>query len=145
MSITHRTSSNRLKTSSYKKTSVWCPLIQGSVHFCAHQTCHQYHHEAIRRRSRAPQKNILVCEEHHQPAGVCLTSTYFIFQGRYFEQQEGAAMGSPICPIVTNVYFEEFENKAINLAPQPPFSGEDLWMTHAPSSSHPRGQVSLNI
>ena len=50
----------------------------------------------------------------------CLTSTYFIFQGRYFEQQEGAAMGSPISPIVTNLYMENFANKAINSAPQLP-------------------------
>ena len=49
----------------------------------------------------------------------CLTSTYFIFQGRYFEQKEGAAIGSPISPIVANLYMEEFVNKAINSAPQP--------------------------
>ena len=68
----------------------------------------------------------------------CLTSTCFIFQGRYFEQQEGAAMGSPISSIVANLYMEEFETKAINSAPQPPFSGEDLWMTPLPSSSDPK-------
>ena len=51
----------------------------------------------------------------------CLTSTYFIIQDRYFEHQEGASMTSPISPIVANLYMEEFETKAINSAPQPPF------------------------
>ena len=47
-------------------------------------------------------------------------------------------MGSPISSIVANLYMEEFETKAINSAPQPPISGEDLWMTPLLSSSHPR-------
>ena len=50
----------------------------------------------------------------------CLTSTYFIFQGKFYEQQEGAAMGSPISPIVANLYMEKFEQLAINTAPHPP-------------------------
>ena len=50
----------------------------------------------------------------------CLTSTYFIFQGRFFEQQEGAAMGFPLSPIVANLYMEKYENQAINTTPQPP-------------------------
>ena len=53
----------------------------------------------------------------------CLKSTYFTFQQSYFEQQEGAAMGSPISPIVANLYMEDFEVKAINVSPQPPY----LW------------------
>ena len=44
----------------------------------------------------------------------------FHFPGQVFEQQEGAAMGSPISPIVANLYMEQFENQAINTAPQPP-------------------------
>ena len=75
----------------------------------------------------------------------CLTSKYFIFWGRFYEQQEGAAMGSPIGPIVANLYMEKFEQQAINTAPHPRFSGEDLWMTPSPSCSHPIRQVSWNI
>ena len=32
----------------------------------------------------------------------CLRSTYFTYQGKHYEQLEGAAMGSPISPIVAN-------------------------------------------
>ena len=30
----------------------------------------------------------------------CLRSTYFTYRGKFYEQVEGAAMGSPISPIV---------------------------------------------
>ena len=50
----------------------------------------------------------------------CLKTTYFQFQGRFFEQLQGAAMGSPISPIVANLYMEDFENKAINTTECPP-------------------------
>ena len=49
----------------------------------------------------------------------CL-STYFTFKARFYEQQEGAAMGSPISPIVANLYMEDLENKAIQSAQNPP-------------------------
>ena len=50
----------------------------------------------------------------------CLNNTSFIFQGRYFEQTEGAAMGSPLSPIIANIYMEAFEKQAISTAPHPP-------------------------
>ena len=43
-----------------------------------------------------------------------LKTTYFQFQGRFDEQLHGAAMGSPIRPIVANLYMEDFETKAIS-------------------------------
>ena len=50
----------------------------------------------------------------------CLRSTYFVFQGEYYEQLEGAAMGSPLSPIIANMYMEEFEIRALSTSPNPP-------------------------
>ena len=59
----------------------------------------------------------------------CLKNTYFSFQGQFFEQVEGAAMGSPVSPIVANLYMEYLEQKALSTAPHPPGSGAGMWMT----------------
>ena len=50
----------------------------------------------------------------------CLKNTYFSFQGQFYEQVEGAAMGSPVSPIVANSYMEYLEQKALSTAPHPP-------------------------
>ena len=50
----------------------------------------------------------------------CLTNTYFSFQGKLYEQKEGAAMGSPISPIVANIFMEDFENRALATSPCTP-------------------------
>ena len=49
-----------------------------------------------------------------QLLNLCPNSTYFLFQGQYYVQREGSAMGSPVCTIVANMYMEEFEKKALN-------------------------------
>ena len=46
----------------------------------------------------------------------CLKNTYFSFQGQFFEQVEGAAMGSPVSPIVANLYMEYLEQKSLGTA-----------------------------
>ena len=50
----------------------------------------------------------------------CLKTIYFQFQGSFYEQINGAAMGSPISPIVVNLFMEDFEVKAIQTAKNPP-------------------------
>ena len=47
----------------------------------------------------------------------CLTNTYFLFQGKYYEQVQGAAIGSPIIPLIANLFMEEFEVKALSYCP----------------------------
>ena len=53
----------------------------------------------------------------------CLTSTYFTYQGKFYEQTEGTAMGSPISPIVANLFMEDLEIKALATSPHQP----SLW------------------
>ena len=54
---------------------------------------------------------------------LCLHSTFFRFQGKFFEQTDGAAMGSPLSPIIANLVMEHIEEKAIASAPLQP----SLW------------------
>ena len=52
--------------------------------------------------------------------GFCLHNTYFSFQNKFYEQVEGAPMGSPVSPIVANLYMKCFERKALRSAINPP-------------------------
>ena len=49
----------------------------------------------------------------------CLKNTYFLFQGKFYEQVQGAAIGSPITPLIANLFREEFEIKALSSCPHP--------------------------
>ena len=45
---------------------------------------------------------------------ICLKSTYFQYNQTIYSQTEGAAMGSPVSPIVANLFMEWFEVQAID-------------------------------
>ena len=51
---------------------------------------------------------------------VCLNTTYFSYKGTLYQQKQGAAMGSPISPIIANIYMESFEQQALETAKNPP-------------------------
>ena len=72
----------------------------------------------------------------------CLKNTYFSFQGQFFEQVEGVAMGSPVSPIVANLYMEYLEQKALSTAPHPLGFGTGLWMTPLLSTRKPINKAS---
>ncbi len=50
----------------------------------------------------------------------CLNTTYFLYDGEFYTQTEGAAMGSPVSPLVANLFMEDFEERALSSFPQPP-------------------------
>ena len=56
----------------------------------------------------------------------CLNNTYFVFQDTFYEQTKGAAMGSPISPIIANIFMEAFEHRAITTALHPPGYGKGM-------------------
>ena len=51
---------------------------------------------------------------------LCLKCTYFQFEGEFYLQIHGAAMGSPVSPIVCNLYMGDFEQRALATAEHPP-------------------------
>ena len=66
-----------------------------------------------------PQRTNMTIQQIVQFLEFCLTNTYFLFQGKYYEQVQGAAMGSPISPLIANLFMEELEVKALNSCPTP--------------------------
>lgn len=45
--------------------------------------------------------------------GICLTSTFFSFDGEFYEQTCSVTMGSPLSSVVANLFMEDFESKAL--------------------------------
>jgi len=46
-----------------------------------------------------------------------VTTTYFSFRGVIYQQKFGAAMGSPVSPLLANLFMEWLEKQAIATAP----------------------------
>ena len=51
---------------------------------------------------------------------MCLKSTYFSLRGNIYEHIEGVAMGSPLSPVVADIYMEWLEKKSIETYPLKP-------------------------
>ena len=74
-------------------------------------------------------------------AEICLRSTFFSFHGEIFEQTSGVAMGSPLSPIVANLFMEKFESKALDSFPLKP----KFWVRFVDDTSvnWPHGDIEL--
>ena len=41
---------------------------------------------------------------------ICTQESHFKFNGKYYDQIDGVAMGSPLGPLFANIFMDEFEN-----------------------------------
>jgi len=55
-----------------------------------------------------------------------LTSTYSCFDGQFYEQMDGAAMGSPLTLVIMKFFMEDFEKKATELQHTNLYPGSDM-------------------
>jgi len=60
--------------------------------------------------------SLYTCIPINEAMEVCLTSTFFSFEGEFFEKTCGVAMGSPLSPVVANIFMEDFESRALSSA-----------------------------
>ena len=51
--------------------------------------------------------------------GICLQTTYFMYHQQFYKQTDGAAMGSPVSPVVASIFMEHIEEAALNTSPSP--------------------------
>ena len=75
-------------------------------------------------------------------AEICLYSTFFSFQEEFYEKTSGVAMGSPLSPIVANIFMEKFKKKALEAYPLKP----ELWKRYVDDTNvlWPHGEQEIN-
>jgi hypothetical protein len=51
---------------------------------------------------------------------ICLTTTYFQFEDKFYQQKEGMAMGNSLFPVFSNIFMEHFEEMSLDTADHKP-------------------------
>ena len=80
--------------------------------------------QRLQQDSTLPQRTSMSTPQITSLLEFCLTHTYFLFQGKYYEQVQSAAMCSPISPLIANIFMEEFGVKSLSSIPHP----SSLWL-----------------
>ncbi|XP_078482534.1 uncharacterized protein LOC144743198 isoform X2 [Ciona intestinalis] len=65
-------------------------------------------------------RTLLSCEDIEEGLRLCLNATCFAFQGAFYQQVFGTAMGSPISVVIANVVMETIEEEALATFMHPP-------------------------
>ena len=85
--------------------------------------------DLLEKDEKLQDRTVLSVQNFIDLLGFCLHNTYFSFQNKFYEQVQGVAMGSPVSPIVSNLYMEHFDKEALWSASNPQGFGLGMWMT----------------
>ena len=77
-------------------------------------------HDKLQQDTMLPNRTSLSIPNIMSLQHFCLKSTFFTFQGKYYEQVKGAAMGSPLSPVIINLFMEDFKTRALRSLPNQP-------------------------
>jgi hypothetical protein len=72
------------------------------------------------------ERSALQIEDVMELLEVCLRTTYFQVDDKFFQQKNGMAMGSSVSPIVSNICMEHFEKLALGSVEHKP----SLWLRY---------------
>ena len=90
---------------------------RSTIYISACRVSHLHHQKAPGRRQRVTSKNSHDSEPDLLSAGILSEHHLLHIPGEDYEQVKGAAMGSPLSPLVANLFMEDLETKALATAP----------------------------
>jgi hypothetical protein len=62
---------------------------------------------------------------------ICLRTTYFQVNDKFFQQKDGKAMGSALSLVVSNIFMQHFEELALETVDQNHRCGSGMWMVRS--------------
>ncbi|XP_038054619.1 uncharacterized protein LOC119726835 [Patiria miniata] len=65
-------------------------------------------------------------DQIHDLLLTCISSSCFQWQGKFYEQTAGTSMGSPLSPVLADIFMEEFESSSLLTADLRP----SLWLRY---------------
>ena len=71
----------------------------------------------LRQNPTLLQRTSLPVEDIIDLLSFCLNTTYFVFEGCYYQQVFGTAMGSPVSAVIANLVMEDAEQRALASVP----------------------------
>ena len=77
--------------------------------------------ERLREDASLGQRTSLPVEDIIHLLSFCLKTTQFAYNGTYYQQVFGTAMGSPVSAVIANMVMEDVEQRALATSPVKPF------------------------